>query len=67
MEIEQLPPEKPKFLLILILACAAILVLFVIAWSFVRFDGGHLGFRHHTAHPTSQLVLPAPARTSSLA
>jgi hypothetical protein len=67
MEIEQLPPEKPNFLLILILACATILVLFIVAYIFVRSDSGHLGFRHHRAHPTSQLVMPAPAHTSSLA
>ncbi len=58
MEIEQLPPKQPNFLLILILFCASLLVLFVLAYFFISFDGKHLIFRHHSAHPTSQLVLP---------
>jgi hypothetical protein len=58
MEIEQLPPNKPNFLLILALFGATILVIFVLAYFFVDFDGGHLSFRHHGKHPTSQLVLP---------
>jgi hypothetical protein len=30
----------------------------VLAYFFVSFDGKHLTFRHHSAHPTSQLVMP---------
>jgi hypothetical protein len=60
MEIEQLPPHKPNFLLILILFGVAILVIFVVAYFFVDFDGKHLTFRHHSAHPTSHLIVPAP-------
>ena len=67
MEIEQQPPESPNFLLILILACVAILVLFVVAYFFVDFNSGHLGFRHHQAHQTSQLLLPAAPRTNTFA
>jgi hypothetical protein len=64
MEIEQVSPRKPNFLLILILFCVALVILFVLAYLFIDFDGKHLIFRHHTAHPTSQLVLPArPAPT----
>jgi hypothetical protein len=33
-------------------------VIFILAILFVSFDGKHLTFRHHRAHPTSQLVLP---------
>jgi hypothetical protein len=62
MEIEQLPPNKPNFLLILILFGVAILVIFVVAYFFVDFDGKHLTFRHHSAHPTSQFIVPAPPR-----
>ncbi len=64
MEIEQLPPHKPNFLLILILFVVAILVIFVVAYFFVDFDGKHLTFRHHTAHHTSQLIVPAPPTPS---
>jgi hypothetical protein len=60
MDIEQTRPNKPNFLLILALFCITILVIFVIAWLFVDTEGGHLSFRHHTAHPTSQLVLNQP-------
>jgi hypothetical protein len=58
MEIEQLPPKQPNFLLVVLLAAAALLVLFILAYLFVDFDGRHLTFHHHRAHPTSQLVLP---------
>jgi hypothetical protein len=58
MDIEQVAPNKPNFLLILGLFCGTILVLFVVALLFVRVDAGHLTFRHHSAHPTSYLQLP---------
>jgi hypothetical protein len=63
MDIEQLPPTKPNFLLILILFCASLLVLFLLAFLFLRFDGGHIHLRHHDKHPTSQLILPASPTT----
>jgi flagellar basal body-associated protein FliL len=67
MEIEQIKPKKPNFLLIVILFCVTILVVFVLAYFFVDYEGGHLRFRHHTQHPTSQLVLPAASdRVASL-
>jgi hypothetical protein len=59
MEIEQTSPNQPNFLLVVILACVTILVCFVLAYLFLDFEGGHIRFRHHHAHPTSQLVLPA--------
>jgi len=67
MELEQLPPNKPNFLLILILFGVAILAIFILAYLFVDFDGKHLTFRHHPAHPTSQLIQPAPLASSKLA
>jgi hypothetical protein len=66
MEIEQLPPKQPNFLLVVILFGVTLLVIFVLAWLFVSFDGKHLTFRHHRAHPTSQLILPIHARLSVL-
>jgi hypothetical protein len=59
MEIEQTLPKKPNFLLILGLFCVTILVIFALALTFLEVDKGHLGLRHHSAHPTSQLVMPA--------
>jgi len=65
MEIEQTRPNKPNFLAVVLLACAAILVVFVLAYLFVDFEGGHLTFRHRRAHPTSQLILPAATTTAA--
>jgi hypothetical protein len=50
MDIEQVSPKKPNFLLILILFCATILVIFVLAYLFVDLEGGHLTFRHHARY-----------------
>jgi len=61
MQIEQLPPNQPNFLRVVLLFGAALIVFFILALFFLRFDGKHLTFRHHRAHPTSQLVLPGPA------
>jgi ABC-type uncharacterized transport system permease subunit len=62
MQVEQLPPNKPNFLLILILFCVSILVVFLVAWLFLRTNSGHLGLRHTTKEPHSQLVLPSTPR-----
>jgi hypothetical protein len=67
MEIEQLPPKQPNFLLIVILFCVTLLVVLVLAYLFVSFDGKHLTFGRHHAHPTSQLVLPVHSAPSTLA
>jgi hypothetical protein len=63
MEIEQRPPNQPNFLLVVILFGVALIVIFILAILFVSFDGKHLTFRHHRAHPTSQLVLPKTTHT----
>jgi hypothetical protein len=65
MEIEQLPPKQPNFLLIVALSALALVVIFILAYLFVRFDGRHLTFHHHPAHPTSQLLLPGSSTPSS--
>jgi hypothetical protein len=57
-DIEQISPKQPNFGLVVGLSCATLLIIFVLALFFVHFDGKHLTFRHHTAHPTSQLVFP---------
>jgi hypothetical protein len=67
MEIEQLPPKQPNFLLIVILSGVVLLVLFILAYLFVDFNGRHLTFRHHQAHPTSHLVVPISSTPSQLA
>jgi hypothetical protein len=66
MEIEQISPKQPNFLLIVLLSCATILVIFVIALFFVHFDGKHLTFRGHHPHPTSQLLPVKPMQPNPL-
>jgi hypothetical protein len=67
MEIEQTLPKKPNFLLVLGLFCATILVVFALALIFLEVDGGHISLRHHTSHPTSQLVIPGATHLESAA
>jgi hypothetical protein len=57
-DFEETRPNEPNFLLVVGLFCATILIVFVVAYAFVDFEGGHLTFRHHRAHPTSELRLP---------
>ncbi len=64
MEIEQRPPNQPNFLLIVILFGVALIALFILAILFIGFDGKHLTFRHHQAHPISRLILRLPSPTS---
>jgi hypothetical protein len=65
MEIEQTLPKKPNFLLILGLFCVTILVIFALALTFLKVDGGHITLRHHAQHPTSQLALPRATHLES--
>jgi hypothetical protein len=60
--LEQEPPEKPNFLLVVLLFGATIIVVFFVAYFVLEWTHvlpGH----HHDKHPTSQLVLPSPARS----
>lgn len=59
MEIEQTLPKKPNFLLILALFCITILIVFVLALTFLDVEGGHIRLRHHDRHPTSELRFPS--------
>jgi hypothetical protein len=59
LQIEQYPPNKPNFLLVVLLACAVLLVFFVLAYLFVDFEGGHIHIRHRHANPNAWLLRPA--------
>jgi hypothetical protein len=59
MNIEQVAPNKPNFGLILALFCATILVVFALALFFLKFEGGHLTFRHRSREPHSLLAAPS--------
>jgi hypothetical protein len=58
LQLEQLPPNKPSFLLVVILAGVALIIVFIVAIFVLHLDGGRL-FNHHQKHATSQLVLPS--------
>jgi hypothetical protein len=58
MDINQYPPNKPNFGLVVALAGATLLLIFVVAYFFVRIEGNHLVFKHHSREPHSQLILP---------
>jgi hypothetical protein len=61
MQLEQQPPNRPNFLMVVLCAGAAIIVIFIIAIFVLHLDGGRLTRQHYRKHPTSQLVLPPPA------
>ena len=58
MNIEQLPPNKPNFGLVVALAMATLLVIFVVAYFTLDWDGKRLVPHHRGAHSTSELVMP---------
>lgn len=57
VQLEQLPPNQPSFLTVVLLFAAALIVLFILAIFVLHLDRGKL-FRRHQQHPTSQLILP---------
>jgi hypothetical protein len=58
LQLEQVRPNKPSFLLVVILAGVALIILFIVAIFVLHLDAGKL-FNHHRTHPASQLVLPS--------
>ena len=63
IQLEQLPPNQPSFLTVVLLFAAALIVIFIVAIFFLHLDRNKL-FRHLRHHPTSQLVLPSPPSAS---
>lgn len=57
--LEQRPPNKPNFLLILFLFAGGILVIFILAYIFLEVGGSRILPKHHAKEPNSRLVLPA--------
>ena len=58
MQIEQYPPNKPNFSLVVMLAGVALLVILVLAYFFIDFEGDHIHIRHRQANPNAQLLAP---------
>lgn len=63
MELEQKSPNGPNFGLIVGLACATILILFVVAIFLLKFEGGRFNPLHKSKNPNAMLVMPASALT----
>jgi hypothetical protein len=58
MDIEQRSPKKPNFALVFTLAGVALLVLMVVAYFTLDWDGKRLVPHHRNPHPNSRLELP---------
>jgi hypothetical protein len=58
VQIEQRPPNQPNFLLIVLLFVAAIVVILVLAYLFLDFEGGHIHLRPRRSGYASNLSLP---------
>jgi hypothetical protein len=57
MQLEQLPPNQPSFLTVVLLFAGAFIVILILAIFFLHLDRNRL-FHRHRQHPTSQLILP---------
>jgi hypothetical protein len=58
MDIEQLPPNKPRFGLVVILFAVTILIVFVVAYFTLDWDGKRLVPHNYSKHPVSGVVMP---------
>jgi hypothetical protein len=65
IQLEQLPPNQPSFLTVVLLFAAALIVIFILSIFFLHLDRGKL-FRRSHPHPTSQLILPSAVPHASL-
>jgi hypothetical protein len=59
LQIEQYPPNKPNFPLVVLLAGVTLLLVLILAYFFIDFEGGHIRIRHRHANPNAQLLAPA--------
>ena len=66
MQILELPPEQPNFLLVVFLAAVAGAIILVLGYLFVSFEADHLNFHPRPQHLTSQLILPTHTNRSKL-
>ena len=60
LQLEQVRPNKPNFLLVVLLSAGLLTLLFILAIFFLHLDASKL-FKRHPKEPTSQLVLPSPS------
>lgn len=57
--LEQEPPNKPSFLLVVLLSGVAIIIVFILAIILLHLGGNRFGAHSFRKHPTSQLILPS--------
>jgi hypothetical protein len=62
MELEELPPNKPNFGLILVLFCVAIVCIFAFV-LLIMHTQGHDQIKHHVATPATSSALHAVSKT----
>jgi hypothetical protein len=61
--LEQEPPNRPSFLIVVLLSAVTLIIIFIIAWTILRWAGGARFLnRSHRKVPTAQLIMPAIAR-----
>ncbi len=58
MQLEQVKPNKPSFLMVVLLSAAAILVIFIAAFVIVGWRSHKKNQPPFSKHPVSQLVQP---------
>lgn len=63
--VEQEPPNKPSFLLIVLLFGATIIAVFIVAIIILHSGGAGLTRHSFRKDPTSRLVMPAPVSASA--
>lgn len=61
MELEQKPPNRPNFMLVVILSGIAMLMIFALALVFVHVENGRLHFGLRKSWQTTSLVQPGTA------
>jgi hypothetical protein len=66
MEIEQKPPNRPNFLLIVLMSGATILVILIAAYFLLHGEARHYLRPSPSQHPASELRAPAgpPAQSA---
>jgi hypothetical protein len=61
MELEQKPPNRPNFMLVVILSGVAMLMIFALALVFVHVENGRLHFGLRKSWQTTSFVQPGAA------
>jgi hypothetical protein len=63
MKLEQYPPNRPNFLVVVLLAAVALLILFIVAIFFLHIRGNRLLRHPYRQTPTSQIAPTPETRT----